>query len=1059
MFLLALAGIELTREGGRLASVWLANAAIIALLLRTERTLWGAIFAASLAGNIVASLLAGDSFWVAIALSACNLAEIGLVACLFARRYPVPATLDTPARLSALAVLAVIAALVSTALAGLSLAALGSAVDSEPLAHWLVADLLGILILTPLLVSLAQPRTARMRGSLVEYVILLLAAATITGQVFSHDQPFIFLIAPMLMLAGLRLPLERCASLVLVVSAIAVGLTFEGMGPLNLPPIPDGARLFLIQGFVATAVALTLPVSALRHERAQTAAALLSGEEHYRLLADHGSDLILRLTASGEADYVSSAAERLLGWSADTLCGGALLHHIDPTDRSRFTAALHRARDHGNSVTCFRMRHANGDDRWIEAHMRLAGPMATASANAAAEGREPSELPVIATLRDIHDRRTAEMLATERAARLSSSNRLLVMAEELASLGHWVIDPTGRTVTLSAGAAAMLGLSGLAVDLGEALALLPHVDRLRLLRTFAAARRAEAPAECVVRLDDDTGTRTLQLRMQIYGVGAAASLFGVISDITAKLEAEGRLVTALDEARAAASFRSQFLATMSHEIRTPMTGVIGMVELLESDPGEDERRLYLRTLRESGEVLMAVLDDILDFSKVDAGRVTIAADPFDLGATLLTTLRLFERSAARRGLRLRLDAPPPDSVWVRGDPVRLRQVLGNLLSNAIKFSDRGEVTLRCTAQRAPRGCQRLRLSVIDQGVGITPELRRRLFEPFVQEANATRGGGTGLGLAISRRLVTAMGGNILVQSKLHQGTTFTVTLTLPDAVPTEAPAAVSDPTADQPLDILLAEDNPVNQLLITALCRRFGHRITCAADGELAVEAAAAKPFDLILMDMQMPRCDGLSATRRIRSETGLSAKTPIIALTADAAADWALYEDAGLDGLLTKPIDSTAFAATLDQIGRQRFSPPRQIAQPPATVAARAPLDPATIAELQAMLGPVRLNQLLILLGTELDQRPQAIRAAIADRDFAAATAEAHSLKGAAANLGASRVSDAARDIEACLGAAPRSGSRRLAAALRQLAGEVEAAQQALTALRHQTITQLIHA
>lgn len=1053
MFVLALAGIELTREGGRLASVWLANAAIIALLLRTERGRWSAILAATLLGNAAAGMVAGDMPALAVALAACNLAEIALVAGLFARRYPVPATLDTPARLSVLAVLAVLGSVVSTFLAGVSVAVLADAASSGPLAHWLVADCLGILILTPLLVTLAQPRAERVRGSLVEYSLLLVTAGMITARVFSGNEPYIFLIAPILMLAGLRLPLQRCATLVLVVSAIAVGLTLQGMGPLNQPSITGDMRIFLIQAYLATAVALTLPVSALRHERALTAAALRSSEEHYRLLADHGGDLVLRLTPSGEADYVSSAAERLLGLPAAALHGSALAGHIHPADRGRFVSAVLRARHSGDAVTCFRMRHAHGHDRWIEAHMRLAGPLVPAAAGQLSEG-----LPVIATLRDIHARRTAEMLAAEQAARLRESNRLLVMAEELASLGHWVVDPARRELILSAEAATMLGLSALTIGVDEALALFHPLDRRRLLRAVGGTRRAQTPTECTVRLDSAGDQRTLQLRLQLHGDGRSASLFGVVSDITAKLEGEQRLVTALEEARAAASFRSQFLATMSHEIRTPMTGVIGMIELLEADPAAPDRALYLQTLRQSGEVLMAVLNDILDFSKVDAGCITIASEPFDLGATLLTTLRLYKRTAAARGLDLQLDGPPPGTVWLRGDAVRLRQVLSNLLSNAIKFSDRGEVTLRCAVQPAPRGCQRVRVSVVDQGVGITPDLRRRLFEPFVQGAHATRGGGTGLGLAISRRLVTAMGGNILVQSRLHQGTTFTVALTLPGAAPAAAPAHPADLATARPLTILLAEDNPVNQLLVTALCKRLGHRVICAADGELAVQAASAQAFDLILMDMQMPRCDGLTASRRIRAGAGPSAGAPIIALTADAAANWTLYDEAGLDGLLTKPIDGTAFAATLEDIALRRHKPNRP-AQAPAPQPATSPLDSATLEELRAMLGPVRLDQLLVLLGAELDQRPSAIRAAIADRDLAAAAAEAHSLKGAAANLGALLVSDAAREIEACLTSTPSADPRRLTAALRHLGVEVAAAQQALTVLRHQTLTQLVHA
>ncbi|NJC04782.1 PAS domain S-box-containing protein [Sphingomonas kaistensis] len=1087
MFALALAGIELTREGGRIASVWVANAAIIAILLRTARPRWPLLLLASFAGNVAAGLVSGDRSVLVVALAACNLAEIAIVCLLFARRFAVPATLDSPARLIHLALLAVVGPAVSTLLAGLSLALAQDGAAIAPLAHWWLADCLGILILTPLLVTLAHARGQRERGQELEYGLLLLLAAAVTGAVFARTTPFIFLITPVLMFAGLRLSLQRCATLVLAVSAIALALTFGGLGPLNHPLISDHSRIFLIQAFLATAVALTLPVSALRHDRARTASSLLLREEHYRLLADNSSDLVLRLTADGDADYVSSASERMLGLTAGDLHGRALAGRINPEDRSRFAAAVERARRHGDSMTCFRMRHACGQDRWIEAHMRLAGPAerdtggeVAAPCTAAAEGRcAPGaatpcaaggratfgavDRPVVANLRDIHDRRTAELLAADSAARLRESNRLLTMAEGLASLGHWVFDPARKQLALSAEAAAMLGLARRTVVARDALGRLHPQDRLRLLRTLAAAYRVSAPVECTIRLHEDVG-RTLQLRMHLHGDDRASSLFGVVSDITAKLEDEHRLVSALEEARAAASFRSQFLATMSHEIRTPMTGVIGMIELLESDPTSDERELYLNTLRQSGDLLMAVVNDILDFSKVDAGRITIADEPFDVGATLLTTLRLFDRPASSRGLALRLDGPDPGALWLRGDALRVRQVLSNLLSNAIKFSERGDVLLRCAVQRIAGDRHRVRLSVTDQGIGIPPSLRARLFEPFVQGADGTPDGGTGLGLAISRRLVAAMGGTIQVQSRPRQGSTFTITLTLADAVPAaagddEGALAALGAGPEGALDILLAEDNPVNQLLVTALCRRLGHRVTCAANGQQAAALAAAKAFDLILMDIQMPRCDGLTATRLIRAGGGASAAVPIIALTADAAcsSQRADYDAAGFDGLLTKPIDSAAFTRTLGELaGAARLPAASPVAPEKSDGSA---LDRPVIEELRAMLGGARLDQLLRLLSDELDQRPRAIRAALADRAFDAAAAEAHSLKGAAANLGACRVAAAARELERCIAAAAAGEGRLLAPALRHLSVEVGRAQQALAELRREPQPELLRA
>jgi PAS domain S-box-containing protein len=1085
----ALLASAITGQGHALSASWVGNAMIVAVLLARPGRDWALLLVAGWAGAALAGLTVEDTLPLALALATCALVEMAVVATLFRRRFAAASSLLKPEQLRALVLAAIAGPALALPLTALSLALLGPGALPLDLLRGFAAHALGIAILVPLLLAILHPDRSDEGGRGAEFAVLLTLTLASALWVFTRETSSIFLLTPMLVLAGLRLRPNRAALLAALTCIVAILMTAAGFGPLS--QLDPQLRAFLLQAFFATAVILTLPIAALKQEQARTAAALRLREEHYRLLADNSSDLVLRLSANGEADYVSSAAGRLLGLPASALHGSALAARIHLEDRSRFIAALDRVRRTGEAVTCFRMRHARGPDRWIEAHMRLAGPAVSQinpddhhSCAAAAEGRcqagadapcaslaQPAEVipaaadwPVVASLRDIHDRRSAELLAAESASRLRESNRLLMMAEELASLGHWVLDATRNELVLSAQAATVLGLAQLTIDVRDALAMLRASDRLHLLRTLAAARRAQAPFKCIVRLDEGEGCRTLQLRMQIHGEGQVSSLFGVVSDITAKLEAERRLMFAVEEARSAASFRSQFLATMSHEIRTPMTGVIGMIELLEANPTIEERRLYLQTLRQSGDLLMAVPNDILDFSKVDAGRITIADEPFDLGATLLTTLRLFDRTASARGLELKLEGPAPGSVWLRGDAVRLRQVLSNLLSNAIKFSERGEVVLRCDVQSVSAGRHRLRLSVIDQGIGIAPALRARLFEPFVQgkegEPGGGAAGGTGLGLAISRRLIAAMGGTIHVQSRPARGTTFTIALILDDAAPQALLDAAASASPVPPLDILLAEDNPVNQLLVTALCKRLGHRVTCAADGIVAVEAAAAHRFDLILMDMQMPRCDGLTATRRIRAGPGPCANVPIVALTADASSSQRpLYEEAGLDGLLTKPIDSAAFARTLADladVNRRRGIAVLGSVLPAPPI---SPLDPTTLDELRAMLGAARLDQLLDLLAAELDQRPLAIRSALADRDFAAALAQAHSLKGAAGNLGALPVSEAARALEDCISAAADGDPRLLAAALRHLAAEVSLAQQAIALLRHTAIADAIHA
>ncbi|GAA4008981.1 hypothetical protein GCM10022280_02230 [Sphingomonas swuensis] len=771
----------------------------------------------------------------------------------------------------------------------------------------------------------------------------------------------------------------------------------------------------------------------------RTRDALRLSEEQYRWLADHSSGLVLRLADNGETRFATGAAHRLLGVDPRLLEGTAVSESIHEEDRARFRTAIDRTLRNGEAVTCVRLRHACGQHRWVEAHVRLAN------------SRDPERdgTTLVATLHDIHQRRTAELLAAESANRLRETNRLLLMAEQLASLGHWVFDSDAGELLLSPEAATMLGLSELTIAPRAALALVEGGDRNDLRRALLLALRRDEPVECIVHCAGEgaSGERTLQLRIQRRGSDdRAPALFGVISDITDKLESEHRLVAALAEARSAAEFRKQFLATMSHEIRTPMTGVVGMIELLCDNPAPAERKLYLDTLRQSADLLMKVLNDVLDFSKVDAGQMHFADEPFDLGQTLLATLRLFDRAASARGIDLRIVAPAPGARWLRGDPLRLQQVVSNLLSNAIKFSERSAVVLRCSLSPRAGGRVALRLSVEDKGAGIPADVQEQLFEPFVQGASAAGRGGTGLGLAICRRLVDGMGGTIALRSAIGKGSSFTVALTLPVATPRRAASDMDDAQPNErPLDLLLAEDNPVNQLLVTALLKRMGHRVTCAGDGESAVELAGRRRFDLVLMDMQMPRCDGLTATARIRSGDGPNRATPIIALTADATGDRrSLYAEQGVNLLLTKPVDSGALAAALASLAAP--------GEPASACVARSdgappPLDGTTLDELRALLGPARLDGLLALLSAELEERPRAIRDALADRALDRAGAEAHSLKGAAANLGACVVAAAAEELEEAVRAAEDDRQTDLGPVLRRLMVAVDEAREAIGA------------
>jgi signal transduction histidine kinase len=369
----------------------------------------------------------------------------------------------------------------------------------------------------------------------------------------------------------------------------------------------------------------------------------------------------------------------------------------------------------------------------------------------------------------------------------------------------------------------------------------------------------------------------------------------------------GELVVARDQANAANVLKSQFLANMSHEIRTPLNGVLAMADVMARDELGTRQRERLGVIRESGELLLSVINDVLDLSKIEAGRLELATCDFSLDEMAEGAVSAFQVMAHGKGLRFGIAVDPGAAGWWRGDPDRIRQVLSNLVSNAIKFTVEGAVAVRFSL--GPTGG--LRLTVSDTGIGIAQDKLPTLFEKFIQADNSTtrRFGGTGLGLAICRELSQLMGGQVTARSIEGEGSTFVVDLPLArGAAPRAAePAGVAEPHDQRRLRILAAEDNATNQKVLQAVMEPLDVHLQIVPDGREAVDAWRGGGFDLILMDIQMPVMDGVEAARAIRAAelSERLPRTPILALTANALVHQVeAYLAAGMDGHVSKPIE-----------------------------------------------------------------------------------------------------------------------------------------------------------
>ncbi|MFZ5720587.1 MAG: ATP-binding protein [Pseudomonadota bacterium] len=501
-----------------------------------------------------------------------------------------------------------------------------------------------------------------------------------------------------------------------------------------------------------------------------------------------------------------------------------------------------------------------------------------------------------------------------RAGLPSRLEDVLVRILNISSEGIIVADRDLRILLFSAGAETIFGYSAKEV-LGQPIEMLippehrpGHDGHVARFAAGAVLSRRMRGRDEVVGLSKTGETIPVEVGLSKLPTEHGLIFTAIVRDISERRRTEAALTQAAQEAKAANEAKSAFLAAMSHEIRTPLNGVLGMAQAMARDELPDRQRERLEVIRQSGESLIAILNDLLDLSKIEAGKMQLEEVEFDLDQLATSAHATFQALAAQKGLEFDVRIDPRAGGAYRGDPLRLRQILHNLISNAIKFTEVGGVTVELS--RAGRS---LVMTVRDTGMGVSPEQLERLFDKFEQADISTtrRFGGTGLGLAICRDLAAMMGGRINAASTLGTGATFRVELPLPRVNAKRAIAEAAEPdaawTPDAPLRVLVAEDNLTNQLVIRTLLNQLGIEPTMVPDGRAAVAAWEQEPWDVILMDVQMPEMDGPTAAaiiRRRELDQG-QPRTPILALTANAMEHQANeYRQAGMDGVIAKPIE-----------------------------------------------------------------------------------------------------------------------------------------------------------
>lgn len=912
--ILSAAGLLLTRGESSFSALWIANGFLVAALLRYNGKISMPHILACAAIGFIIAIGAGDAWLKALFLSIANAVEVGIAIFLIRRKCGVDPNFVNMRNLIWFAVLGgVVAPLVSV---GLALALFSLSSQYVPLLgwlDWLVAHSLGMLIFAPIFSMFLGNINGIHKWNRkmdIEYFLIFGIGGLLTVLVFSQTSyPLLFMISLFVLIAAVRKGIVGASISVAIIAIIAIASTLNGLGPAQLADGDFHDNILLVQIFLLFTFASSLPFASILEEQAVLQRALRLGRDQTQSIFDNMRDIVFRTDKLGRWILLNPAWETITGYSVEQALGWSVTKLL--------------TKDSSQKAEVEYLRLASGELDTLTLHQTFIR----------ADGKERHVAVFLEAVRDekgqfagatgnIQD--VTEAIASRHA--LEKSEERFRRLAESAPVGFFQADADGKIFYVSKAWRERVGLSDEEVKGDGWMRALKDRTSDKMEEAFTGFRKPGDKREreaCHTTKDgEEIWVRTVnQAEFDIDN--NIIGYVGVIVDITEQRKAieglrerQNELRESRDVAEAATEAKASFLANMSHEIRTPMNGVLGFAEMLRHSELDEQQAKYVELIQESGTVMMALLNDILDVSKIDAGLLVLSTESFELAHLLKSTCNMMLTAAGNQNLALNLEYADDLPKFIVHDKLRLRQILTNLIGNAIKFTEVGSITVK--AEVCSNDHSKFKISVIDTGIGIPEDRQRHIFDEFVQAEDDTERsyGGTGLGLAISRKLVRMMGGNISLQSTPGLGATFCVEIPLSECIDPRAAEAKRVKTDNDPISlpavnrtILLVEDHEINRLLATAMLERMGCKVVSAENGAQAVEiltenGGSSHDFGLVLMDMQMPIMDGLESTRNIR-RAGISAdQLPIVALTANAfVEDRNACTAAGMQDHVSKPI------------------------------------------------------------------------------------------------------------------------------------------------------------